>query len=114
MTPFTTLEITPDVMPEPDDVIHDAPPLPPDVYGGTTAADMIAASNGPSTYPVPSIASKPAGGVFVGAATALVLSIVDRYTGYHPTTEEATLIPVIVGGLAMWLIPEEIRRKLDG
>lgn len=65
------------------------------------------------TEEVPTIAAKPAGGVFVGACTALGLSLANRYTGYHPTTEEATLIPVIVGGIAMWLIPPTILRKLN-
>jgi len=63
---------------------------------------------------VPTIATKPAAGVFTGAVTVLGLSLLNRYTDYQPTIEEATSITVIVSGLAMWLIPPTIRRKLDG
>jgi hypothetical protein len=60
------------------------------------------------------IDAKPAAGVFTGAVTVLGLSLLNRYTSYQPTIEEATSITVIVSGLSMWLIPSTIRRKLDG
>lgn len=63
---------------------------------------------------IPTIATKPAAGVFTGAVTVLGLSLLNRYSAYQPTIEEATSITVIVSGLAMWLIPASIRRKLDG
>lgn len=63
---------------------------------------------------VPTINTKPAAGVFTGAVTVLGLSLANRYTAYQPTVEEATSITVIVSGLAMWLIPSTIRRKLNG
>jgi len=64
--------------------------------------------------PSPSIDAKPAAGVFTGALTVLSLSLANRYTAYQPTIEEATSITVIVSGLAMWLIPSTVRRKLNG
>lgn len=63
---------------------------------------------------VATIDTKPAAGVFTGALTVLGLSLANRYTDYQPTIEEATSITVIVSGLAMWLIPPVIRRKLNG
>ena len=63
---------------------------------------------------VPTINTKPAAGVFTGAVTVLSLSLLNRYSDYQPTIEEATSITVIVSGLSMWLIPSTIRRKLDG
>ena len=63
---------------------------------------------------VPTISAKPAAGVFTGAVTVLGLSLLNRYSEYQPTIEEATSITVIISGLSMWLIPPTIRRKLDG
>jgi hypothetical protein len=98
-------------LPPPDAVID--PPT--ERLTPPTAVEIVSSSNAaPLTIPVPSVESKPAAGVFVGACTVLGLSIVNRYTDYQPTIEEATSITVIVSGLAMWLIPPTVRRKLNG
>ena len=63
---------------------------------------------------VPTIATKPAAGVFSMAVTGLGLSIAESRWGYNPSTMEVGYVYAIVAGLSMWLIPPTIRRKLNG
>lgn len=67
----------------------------------------------PQKVMVPTVDSKPAVGVFSGAVTTLGLSLANRYTAYQPTVEEAGAILVILSGLAMWLVPPTILKKLN-
>lgn len=81
----------------------------------TFEIDELPLDGGPDPVQTrPSIDAKPAAGVFTGAVTVLGLSLLNRYSSYQPTIEEATSITVIVSGLAMWLIPPVIRAKLNG
>lgn len=98
-------------LPPPDDLIDPTPATEPE----PTVPEYVAVpAPPPAAQEVPTINTKPAAGVFTGSVCVLGLSLLSRFSPYEPTVEEATSITVIVSGLAMWLIPSNIRARLNG
>lgn len=55
-----------------------------------------------------SIDPKPAAGLFGGFLATLVVGLLNRYTSYQPSIEEASAIVGIFGFVCAWLVPDSL------
>jgi hypothetical protein len=60
-----------------------------------------------------SIQTKPAAGLLGGSVSGLSIGLLNRYTGYHPTVEEAVNITILAGFAVAWAVPEKWLRKAE-
>jgi hypothetical protein len=59
------------------------------------------------------INAKPAGALFGGQVAVLVIGLLNRYTSYNPSVEEATSIVGLCAFAAAWLVPERLWRRAN-